>query len=163
MTLPDIVPRALVTVLNELLDGASWDAGWVLNPGDPGILRSLDLLPAEAASAAPADGGSSIAAHVDHLRYGLELLNRWAGGEEPFTEANYGASWRRAVVDDEEWAARRQALRREACAWREAIERRVDANQEDLTTIVASVVHLAYHLGAIRQIDRLTAGPPAAD
>lgn len=163
MALPNTVPRALATVLTELLDGASWNAGWVLNPGDPGLLRSLDLCSAAEASAVPPAGGGSIAAHVDHLHYGLELLNRWAGGEDPFGDANFGASWGRLTVSDEEWASRREALRREAYAWRDAIQRRTDATQEDLTSIVASIVHLAYHLGAIRQVDRVIAGPSARD
>ena len=33
--------RALSTVLRELLEVAAEDAGWVLNPKDPGLLRSL--------------------------------------------------------------------------------------------------------------------------
>ena len=30
-------------------------------------------------------------------------------------------------------------------------------------TVAAALSHLAYHLGAIRQIDRALAGPPAND
>jgi hypothetical protein len=44
---------------------------------------------AEEASAVPSGGGASIAAHVDHLRYGLELLNRWTRGEKPFADADH--------------------------------------------------------------------------
>ena len=78
---------ALHVLLGELIDGAARDAGWVLNPGDRGLLASLDTLSAEAASASP-DGRASIAAHVDHLRYGLELLNRWTEGHDPFADGN---------------------------------------------------------------------------
>jgi len=163
MTMPEATRRALLRVLVEVTDGAAWDAGWVLNPGDPGLVRSLDQCSAAEASAVPPTGGASIAAHVDHLRYGLELLNQWIGGEDPFAGANYGASWRRVSVSEDEWAARREALKREAHVWREAIARRTDLSEEDLTTIVSSIVHLAYHLGAIRQIDRVIAGPAARD
>ena len=38
--------------------------------GDPGLLRSLDKLTAADASAA-VQGGATVAAHVNHLRYGL--------------------------------------------------------------------------------------------
>ena len=34
-------------------------------------------------------------AHVDHLRYGFELLNRWTENHDPFVDADYSASWRR--------------------------------------------------------------------
>ena len=33
----------------------------------------------------------------------------------------------------------------------------------ELTGLIAAVVHLAYHLGAIRQIDPSLQGPKAAD
>ena len=63
----------------------------VLNGGDTGLLRSLDHLSAAAASA-PSAGGPSIAAHVEHLRYGLSLMNRWAAGENPFPRMLIGRS-----------------------------------------------------------------------
>jgi hypothetical protein len=59
---------SLALLFAELVDGASPDAAYMLNGGDPGLLRSLDRLSAAAASATPASGGASIAAHVDHVR-----------------------------------------------------------------------------------------------
>ena len=162
MTETDTI-TALVSILNELIDGSAPGAAWVLNPGDRGLLNSLENLSAKEASATSPGGGASIAAHVDHLRYGLELLNRWSRGEEPFADADYSASWRRRTVSETDWAARREALRREAYAWREAIQRPRDLSTFDLTGMVASIAHLAYHVGAIRQIDRSTRGPSARD
>jgi hypothetical protein len=157
------VVGAVLNVLNELIEGAAPEAAWILNPEDPGLLKSLDRLSAEQASVTPPSGGASIAAHVDHLRYGLELLNRWSRGEEPFADADYSASWRRITVSEAEWASRREALRLQSSAWREAIEHSRDFSNLDLTGVVASVAHLAYHLGAIRQIDRSLRGPSARD
>jgi hypothetical protein len=155
------VTLSLSTLFRELLDGADPVNAWVLNPEDPGLLRSLDKLSAAEASAVPAAGGSSIAAHVDHLRYGLEFLNRWSRGENPF--ADYSASWRRVTVTDAEWALLRQQLRAEARAWQEAVRQPRELTDDELNGVVGSVVHLAYHLGAIRQIDRATRGPSARD
>jgi hypothetical protein len=154
---------ALLRVLNELIDGSAPDAAWVLNPEDPGLINSLDKVSAEDASAVPSGDGASIAAHVDHLRYGLELLNRWTRGEEPFADADYSASWKLGGVSEVQWASLREALRREAYAWREALMHSRDLTDIELTGVIASVVHLAYHLGAIRQIDRSTRGPLARD
>ena len=151
--------RALSTVLRELVEGAEAEACWVLNPKDPGLLRSLDKLSATAASALTSTG-SSIAAHVDHLRYGFELLNRWSAGEKnPFADADYSASWRRTSVSDREWAALRDGLRLEARKWMDALQRPRELNQVELTGAVASVAHLAYHVGAIRQINAAARGP----
>lgn len=150
---------ALRDLLNELADGAGSAGGWILNREDPGLLRSLDKLSASAASAVPPAGGASIAAHVAHLRHGFELLNRWSRGEEPFDGADYGASWRRTAVSEAEWASLREALRREVYAWREALEGSRERTLSVPANAAASVVHLAYHLGAIRQIDRSIWGP----
>jgi hypothetical protein len=162
MAEPDVI-RALLDVFNELIDGSGPESAWVLNPEDPGLLGSLDRVSMEKAFAAPSNGGAAIAAHVDHLRYAFELLNRWSRGEEPFASADYSASWRRNKVSYGEWAALREALRREAYAWRQAIQDRCDISKAELSGVVASVAHVAYHLGAIRQIDRSTRGPSARD
>ena len=71
--------QVLVTLLSEALYGPRGDA-FFLNSGDRGLVASLDALSAETASARPG-GRSSVASHVEHLRYGLELLNREARGE----------------------------------------------------------------------------------
>ena len=162
MTDPTAALRAaLGGLLREALEGPP-DAAYFLNRGDRGLLASLDVLPAEAASARP-DGRPSVAAHVDHLRYGLSLLNRWARGEDPWPDANFAASWKRQAVSAEEWAALKQAFAAEAAAWAEAIGRRTDWSPESMAEIAGSVVHLAYHLGAIRQLARGAAGPTARD
>lgn len=161
--LPIDVRKAILRIFDELLHGPSPEAAWVLNPNDPGILRSLDNLSAEQASSVGPSGGPSVAAHVDHLRYGLELLNRWIQGENPFADANYSASWERNVVTEVEWASRREALQKMAEAWRHALERPRPLSEFELLGIVSSVTHFAYHVGAIRQIARSARGPAAPD
>ena len=55
----------------------------------------------------------------------------------------------------------RGRLRDELSAWRAAV-RRLDADVVlHVTGAIASIVHLAYHVGAIRQINRAAAGPRA--
>jgi DinB superfamily len=154
---------ALPALLRELLDGADPVTAWVLNPGDPGLFRSLDKLSAAEASAVPATGGSSVAAHVDHLRYGYELLNRWSRGENPFSDANYSASWDRVTVTESAWKQLRDQFRAEARTWQENIRQPRTLTTAERNAVVGSVVHLAYHIGAIRQIDRSTRGPSARD
>ena len=82
----DAVHASLALLFAELIDGPAADASYMLNGGDPGLLRSLDRLSAESASKLSPAGGASIAAHVDHLCYGLELMLRWSDGEaDPWT------------------------------------------------------------------------------
>ncbi len=155
--------RVTTVLLRELVDGAQKEAAWILNGGDPGLLRSLDRLSAEQASAPAPTGGPSIAAHVDHLCYGIGLLNRWTRGENPFADADYSASWERLTVSAEEWEALRHRLRTEAQQWIDAVSRLETLGDFELTGVIASAAHLAYHMGAIRQIDRTTRGPAARD
>lgn len=162
MTQQTTLTQAIDTLLSELVDGGTGEACYVLNPTDPGILRSLDRLSAADASTTPSAGGAPIAAHVDHLCYGFELLNRFAAGENAFDTADYSASWRRTRVSDEEWIALRQRLRDGLTAWRAAVQHLDQGVSLHVTGAIASIVHLAYHLGAIRQINHAAAGPPAA-
>jgi len=148
----------LTTLFGELLDGPSGQSAHMLNRGDVGLLRSLDKLTARQASLS-SSGGASIAAHVDHLRYGLSLLNRWSRGENPFETADWTVSWRITTVTEEEWSRLRTELRAEAHRWAAAIGEPRDVLPTELADMIGSVAHLAYHLGAIRQIDRATRGP----
>lgn len=155
--------HGLERILGELVDGSQPTSGFVLNPGDQGLLRALDGLSADAASVVPPGGSASVAAHVDHLRYGLSLMNRWSRGENPFTDADYSASWTRVRATDEEWSRLRSELRREIAAWRQVLRTPREVADDELGGLIGSVVHLAYHLGAIRQIDRNARGPRATD
>jgi hypothetical protein len=148
----------LTTLFGELVDGAPATGAYILNRGDAGLLRSLDKLSADAASHAVA-GGASIAAHVDHLRYGLSLMNRWSAGENPFDDADWSTSWRRTSVTDVEWAQLRSGLRGEAHRWLEVLREPRDLSGMELNGIVGTIAHLAYHLGAIRQIGAAARGP----
>jgi hypothetical protein len=120
----------------------------------------LDKLSADAASEST-HGGATIAAHVDHLRYGLSLLNRWTGGENPWDDADWTQSWRISNVSEAEWKKLRADLGSEVRRWLTALREPRDMDQIEINGAIASVVHLAYHLGAIRQIARGARGPKA--
>ena len=95
----------LPALLSELVNGSPDPSigTFMLNRGDRGLLYALDQISAEGASTT-ATGGATIAAHTDHVRYGLELLNRWASGEtSPWKTADWTASWRKQVVTNDEW------------------------------------------------------------
>ena len=89
-------------------------------------------------------------------------MNRWADGEQnPFATADWAASWRRGQVTDDEWAALRAGLAEEARRWLAAVRQPRPLSDVELTGVLASVVHLAYHVGAVRQVDRSIRGPSA--
>jgi hypothetical protein len=152
------ITGTLGTLLSELVDGASKDGGYMLNPGDEGLLRSLDKLSAADASALTPTG-SSIAAHADHIRYGLSLMNRWSQGEDPFESADWKASWTRTRVTEPEWRQRVSDLRAETARWLGVVRTPREIDEVELNGMIGSIAHLAYHLGAVRQINQSARGP----
>jgi hypothetical protein len=154
------ISPVLGCLFSELADGATAGGGaFILNSGDVGLLQSLDKLSAADASRAVNDG-ATIAAHAQHVRYGLSLMNRWAiGGGNPFADATWDAAWKVSSVDATTWNEIRDGLRSEARRWLRVLQSSRDVAEAELTGMVASVAHLAYHLGAIRQINKHTRGP----
>lgn len=154
------VSGALGRLFSELTDGAKDPSGaFILNSGDIGLLRSLDGISAEDASRSVNDG-ATIGAHAQHLRYGLSLMNRWASeGGDPFADATWDKAWTTRRGEASAWTEIRNGLRDETHRWLAALNSPREVTDVELTGMIGSVAHLAYHLGAIRQISKATRGP----
>src|SRR5262245_2056028 len=116
------VAKALGLLFSELVDGAQ-DRGnaFILNSGDAGLLKSLDKLTSADASRSVNDG-ATIAAHAQHVRYGLSLMNRWARqGGNPFADAKWDEAWKLTTVDDSAWSEIRRGLGDETHQWLEIL------------------------------------------
>jgi len=159
MRTTDVSPL-LATLFSELVDGARATGGaYILNSGDAGLLKSLEAIEAADASRSVNDG-ATIAAHAQHLRYGLSLMNRWAAGAgDPFADATWDAAWHTRDVDEAAWQEIRGGLRDEAHRWLTALRTPREVSETELAGLIASIAHSAYHLGAIRQINKDARGP----
>ena len=159
MNTKDISP-ALSKLFSELVEGANRPGdAYILNSGDIGLLRSLEKLSGRDASRSVNDG-ATIAAHAQHLRYGLGLMNQWAReGGNPFANAKWDEAWKVKAVNDAQWNEIRSGLRSETQKWLEVLQAPRDVTIVELNGIIGSIAHLGYHLGAIRQIDKSTRGP----
>ena len=154
----DVAP-ILETLFAELVVGPQRGDAFMLNSGDAGLLRSLDRLSASEASQST-NGGATIAAHAQHLRYGLSLMNQWASeGGNPFANAKWDDAWKTSSVDDAQWQEIKTGLGGESERWRSALKSPRDVAPIELAGMIGSIAHLAYHLGAIRQISKETRGP----
>jgi hypothetical protein len=147
-------------LFSELVDGVPGRGNaFILNTGDVGLLKSLERLPAADASRSVNDG-ATIAAHAQHVRYGLSLMNRWARqGGNPFADAKWDEAWKLTAVDDAAWSEIRRGLGDETRQWLEILQSPREVIDVELTGMIASIAHLAYHLGAIRQINKTVRGP----
>jgi hypothetical protein len=150
----------LAKLFGELVNGANDPGGaFILNSGDAGLLRSIDTLSAADASSFVHDG-ATVAAHAQHVRYGLSLMNRWAReGGNPFADATWDDAWKISSVTPDQWDEIRAGLKQEAGRWLETLGTPRDVAEIELTGMVGSIAHLAYHLGAIRQIQKSARGP----
>src|SRR5207237_5756782 len=105
---------------------------------EPGRSRpaSATRFHSSAASKRPMAGKTTIASHVDHIHFGLNILNRWAAGEaNPWAGADWNGSWKRTNVSEVEWQTLREGLRREAEQWRSMVATR--AAWDDMSAAAA--------------------------
>ena len=154
------VAASLARLFAELVDGtAGFDGGYIVNTGDVGLVKSIDTLSAADASRSTNDG-ATIAAHVQHERYGLSLMNRWAAqGGNAFADAKWDEAWTIGEVDARQWDEIRHGFKDETRRWLEVLRTPREVSETELNGMVASIAHFAYHMGAIRQIHKQARGP----
>lgn len=159
MNINQDVASTLETLFVELAYGAPPHGAYVLNGGDEGLLDGLDSISAEAASKNVL-GGATVAAHVAHVQYGLGLMNQWARrGGNPFADADWTRAWRIGKVTEDEWTSLRNGIRTEAEMWRTVLGEPREVSPVELNGVIGSIAHLAYHMGALRQIEPRLRGP----
>jgi hypothetical protein len=157
----ELLPQSMRTLLRELTHGPG-NAAYMLNRGDRGMLAALATLSAADASARP-NGRSSVAAHVRHLVYGFGLLNREAAGEDVSGSVDWAESWRHQTVKDDEWRDLVAALDRQTARWFDVLATKRDWTETGIADAIGSIAHLAYHLGAVRQLVAAASGPSAEE
>ena len=87
-------------------------------------------------------------------------MNRWAReGGNPFADATWDEAWKVSSVNPAQWDEIQRGLREETHRWLQMLAAPRDITDVELTGVIASIGHLAYHLGAIRQIQKSARGP----
>ena len=126
------------------------------------FFETLGSVTASEASLRASDTTASVAAHVRHVVFYMDALQRSVRGEE-LGKLNWREIWEndRPVTPDE-WTAQVATLRAEYANARRLLSDPATLEREDaLGGFMAIAVHSAYHLGAIRQaiaVIRLRAG-----
>lgn len=157
MTEPQHPLEGILDILQEAMEGGKIGQGtaFVENTREDGVAHGL-LPTLERLSAAQASrniGGTSIAGQARHAAFHMEVMVRWERDNDrgPF---DWKGSFLPTQVSDAEWAAL-QARVRDAYADLVAFAR----TQKDKTPdgdatggLAGAVAHVAYHLGAIRQM-----------
>ena len=115
------------------------------------LFETLGGVSADEASRPVSAGCASIAGQTEHVRFYVELLERYLRGEQ-VEKVDWQATWWLTSVTPEEWQGLNDRLRE---AYRSAMETirslAVWDDEHDLGDALAILVHTAYHLGEIRQ------------
>jgi hypothetical protein len=120
------------------------------------FFETLDGVNAAEASRRASPDTASIAAHVRHVIYYLEVLQRSLRGE-PLGTLDWREIWEKdRPVDEDAWTALQDRLRREVAGVEALARDNATWDREDpLGGFMAVIVHTAYHLGAVRQALRV--------
>lgn len=142
---PQTLKQSVLEMLEETFENPQ---GYYLDRAKGGLFTSLEAISSEVASRETRKQ-RSIAAHVEHVRFYVEVLHRAVNGDT--TRANWNKSWLTHAVTQAEWDALRADLRREYGAFMTEL-RAVTDEDPRLTEGMAVLTHTAYHFGAIRQL-----------
>lgn len=133
------------------------DYTWFVQ-GKEGLFDAFRTVDAERASRKLAPSSPSIAAHAYHILFTLRNANSYQGRPEP--EGTWESSWEKQIATEAEWAELVQRIRDEYTLFLGWLESQTGwRDQTTVIGVLAQLPHMAYHLGAIRQLIGLTAAP----
>ena len=148
------VIQSIVTLFSEASAGppdpsSTW---FIDNAPDSGILGIIAGVSASEASwsSHKNDPGTTIAAHVEHLRWILANANGALQGK--LYQGNWKESWNTFSADEAKWGQLKKDLKTEFETLLENIRKQDDLPGDYLTGVMALIPHAAYHLGTIRQL-----------
>lgn len=117
-----------------------------------GFFNTLDKISAAAASRT--FYGTTIAAHTEHAKFYIDRLCEFINGRT--VNVNWEDSWLIETVNDEEWDALRSAVKKAYEETLRCIAGPRNWTEQQVGMAIGLVAHTAYHLGAIRQIAKIS-------
>jgi hypothetical protein len=143
-----VLVEKLSSVLREAVEGPSGDWAYFIDKQpDAGLFGALAGV--SAADASRPVGGSTIAAHVHHVAFGMDVTAAAVHGDRD--PRDWTLSWRVTTVDESGWDDLRARLRRAYDGLRRAFEAHALLDDVSFGEAVGGIAHIAYHLGALRQ------------
>lgn len=141
------ITEQLLGVLREAFEGAAQFSYFTDSGPEAGLSGALAALQADEASRPVA--GSSIAAHVHHVTFGLDVAAAWINGDRQ--PRDWNQSWSITTVTDSEWSRLQQKMQANLEVLRMAIAAHSMSSIESFGGALGAIAHVAYHLGAIKQ------------
>lgn len=150
----DFLP-SIAELFRECFEGVApgKDYTWFVQ-GKEGIFDALASVSAVQASQRPTPSCASIAAHAYHIRFALRSGNSQIRGFE--VEGTWESSWEKQSVTDAEWSELASDIREEYDFFLGLLRSQPEIPGGDAVIgTLAQLPHMAYHLGAIRQLMKL--------
>jgi hypothetical protein len=144
---------SLFALLKETFEGTNTAFGTMYLDQGTGFFETIETVDAERASRSVRDGGPTIAAHCEHVRFYLEFLGNYMN--EKFTMVDWKDSWKIKTVTESEWTALRGQLHKTYQMVTDTFNEVETWNDFKITGALGILAHTAYHLSAIRQILKL--------
>ncbi|MVT07464.1 hypothetical protein [Chitinophaga tropicalis] len=147
----EAILKPVLNLLNELYVGVNAGPTWVIDPKPGhGFIAAIKTIDARQASTPIVKGGSTIAAHTEHLRWSIYFALEFYKGNRP--EGEWDKSWLVREVDEAQWAKLQMDLQEAYDKLKTAIESVTDwSDPLMLQGTIALLPHAAYHLGAVKQ------------
>lgn len=140
--------QALLILFRETFEGMPTPEEQVVLDRDAGIFTTLGVIDAQAASTEI--NSNTIAAHCEHARFYIELLDNYLNGD--FRILDFKQSWAVTTVSEDEWDELRENISRTYRKISETFEKTQGWALDSITVAIGIIAHTAYHLGAIRQM-----------
>jgi hypothetical protein len=144
----DAILEQLFAVLREAFEGPRERSSYFTdNRPEAGLFGTLANLDKDKVSRPL--GGSTIAAHVNHMVFAMEASAAEISGDR--TPRNWKESWSLSAVDAEQWDRLLGKLRTAFSALNTAIALNGVESTDAMGASIGALAHAAYHLGAVRQ------------
>ena len=144
----DDFTQALSILFRESFEGMTTPEEQVFLDLNTGMFTTLGKISAEQASTEI--NSNTIAAHAEHARFYIELLDNYLN--KVLRIMDFKESWRIKPVSEDEWDKLRENLSRTYRKLSETLQKNEEWNLNTITVAMGIVAHTAYHLGAIRQM-----------
>ena len=142
----------LLAILKETVEGPGEGGSFFLDK-NTGLLQTLETLSLERVFVSAAHGHPSIAAHFKHTSFHLHAISAWPRGDH--SRRDWPSSFVLPGHDAATWAALLEELKFEYQDFQSVIREFATDSDEALGGAIGGIVHVAYHLGAIRQLIHL--------
>ncbi len=133
--------------MKETFEGSPPEGSHYLDR-EVGVLNTIEKISAQNASRLI--GGATVAAHLEHSRFYLEILPEFMNGRTE--KIDWNESWLVKTVDQAQWNLLKENVQRNYEKVAEMFQTIAVWDDEKVGGSMAIIVHTAYHLGAMRQI-----------